>query len=110
MEQIIKPKSTGGFVRAVSGLFISKENPQGLTPKECTILAALIFILLSQADKTITKEVRNQLGNMTNHSHQVVTNYINKLKQKGVITEANRLHEVLTRERITILWNVPSAT
>lgn len=102
MEQVIKPKSLGAFVRAVSGLFITKNNPSGLTPKECTLIAVLIFILKQQGRTIVTKEIKEELANTTNHNFQVVTNYIAKLKSKGVINEDNKLHDVFFKTKIII--------
>ena len=99
IEQLIQPKSLGAYVRCLSGLFITKENPSGLSPKECTILAALCF-LLGDNKAPITKEVKVELANMTNHNFQVITNYIAKFKRKKVITENNTLHPIFYKRLI----------
>lgn len=102
MERVIKPTTLGGFVRSLSGLFITKENPQGLSPKECTVLAVLLS--LSQ-DKPValTKELRLEASNQLNQSLQVTTNYINKFKKKGVVT-GNSLHLLFFMDKITISY------
>lgn len=98
-EQLIQPKSLGSYVRCLSGLFISKENPSGLSPKECTILAALCFILKDNK-REINKEVKVELANLTNHNVQVITNYINKFKKKRAITKNNTLHPIFFKRLI----------
>lgn len=89
MEQVIKPKSIGGLVRSLSGLFITKENPQGLTPKECTVLAVLLSIV---GKEEITREHKVDVSGELNQSLQVTTNYISKFKRKRVVTEEHRIH------------------
>lgn len=101
---IIKPNSFGAFIRSLSGLFITKNNPGGITPKECTILAALLHILSQKESNVVTKEVKEELANMTNHSMQVITNYINKFKKKGVLLKDSTPHSILTQDKITIEW------
>jgi hypothetical protein len=103
-EQAVKPKSPGGFVRCLSGLFITKDNPGGLTPAELTVTAALFAILKSKNLEIIDKDVRLELANLNNFSFQVAVNYVNKLKSKGVVTADNRLHPIFFKEKITIEW------
>lgn len=107
MEQVIKPKSIGGLVRSLSGLFITKENPKGLTPKECTVLAVLVSVTWAHALEArtatiITKEVRVDVSNQLNQSLQVTTNYINKFKKKGVVQEHNKVHPIFFTTKIII--------
>ncbi len=99
----VEPKSLGGFVRCLSGFFITKSNPTGLTPAECTLLSALISLLQQTEDKIITKEVKVNLANMTNHSLQVITNYINKFVKKGVI-QSGKLHPIFYQDKIVISY------
>jgi len=99
----VEPKSLGGFVRCLSGFFITKNNPTGLTPAECTLLAALISILLQTKDQIITREVKVELANMTNHSLQVITNYMNKFVKKGLI-QMNKLHPIFYNQEIKISY------
>jgi hypothetical protein len=101
MEQVIKPKSLGGFIQSLSGFFITKENPSGLTPKELFILTTLVFILKQRATVVISKTIKEELANLTNHNFQVTTNYINKLRKKGVVLN-NRIHPFLTKSKIVI--------
>lgn len=103
METTIKPKSLEGFVRSLSGLFINKDNPQGLTPKEIELLIQLLTILRNKKEPVINKKVKVELANMTNHSLQVITNYINKLKEKGVIQDTS-VHPIFLRTKIIIQY------
>lgn len=91
MSYTVQPKSFGGLVRGLSGLFMTRENPQGLTPKECTVLATLLSVV---KDKKITKEMKVEVSNQLNQSLQVTTNYISKFKKKQVITDKNHLHPI----------------
>lgn len=104
MEQLITPKSPGGFVRCLSGLFITKSNPKGLTPTELTVVAILYSILITKEVNEVDKEVRLKLANLLNCSLQVAVNYVNKLKTKGVITKTNALHPVFFKKKIVIEW------
>lgn len=100
----VEPKSLGGFVRCLSGFFITKNNPTGLTPAECTLLAALISILHQTGDHRITKEAKLELANITNHSLQVITNYMNKFVKKGVIIE-DKIHPIFYMKEIKICYD-----
>lgn len=102
----VRPQTAGGFVRSVSGLLITKENPLGLTPKECTVLAVVLSVV---GGELITREHKVDISNELNQSLQVTTNYLSKFKKKGVIV-ANRLHPLFWAGKITILWNGSSAT
>lgn len=101
-EQLIKPKTLGGLVRSLSGLFITKENPSGLSPKECMVLAMLLFLVKNTESKNITKEIKVQLSNQLNQSLQVTLNYINKFKKKNVVLKDNTLHPILFKQRVII--------
>jgi hypothetical protein len=102
MNQLkLNPKTPGGIVRILSGVFISSSNPHGLTTKELKLVTLLLSILPNQEE--ITKEVKNQLCNMTNNKMQVMVNYLNILKKKGVIVK-NRLHPIFYKQQILIEW------
>ena len=100
MNQLkLTPKTLGGFVRTLSGVFITSSNPQGLTFVELKLLTALLSIL--PKDTEIHKDTKVQLANLTNNKVQVVVNYLNKLKRKGVIVD-NKLHPIFYKEQIII--------
>ena len=105
MEHIvITPKSPGGFVRCLSGLFITKENPPGLTPTELTVLATLFAVLQQHKATTIDKEIRKELATAMNSGLQTAVNYVNKFKKKGVVLNNNTLHPIFYKTKITIEW------
>jgi len=100
MNQLkLQPKTLSGFVRSLSGFFITSSNPQGLTTVELKLLTTILSILPNQEE--ITKEVKTQLCNLTNNKMQVVVNYINKLKKKGVIVN-DKLHPIFYKQQIVI--------
>lgn len=100
--QLIKPRTPGSFVRSISGFFITKENPLGLSPTELTVLAALYSLLLQNKKEVIDKATKEQVANAANTRLQVITNYISKFKKKGVVTKDNRLHPILYKTEIVI--------
>lgn len=102
MEQTLKPKTLGGFVRSVSGIFITKDNPNGLTPKECTLIAMLIAKVQKANVNVISKEMKIELANESNHTLQIVTNYINKFKKKSVINKEGGLHKIFFSTKVII--------
>lgn len=97
--QLIKPKTLPGYIHCLAGLFITKDNPLGLTPKELKFLAVLYSFVRTSA---ITKNTKVELSNHFNQSLQVTINYINRLKRKGVILKDNHLHSVFSKTRIII--------
>ncbi len=99
-HQTIKPKTWGSFVRAVSGLFITKDNPNGLTPKECTVVAC--FLHYTPSGSIVTKQVKVSVANDLNLGLQVATNYVTKFRKKGVITTDLKLHPVFYKDKIII--------
>lgn len=103
-EIIIRPKTLHGFVQGLSGMFVTKDNPGGLTPKELKMLSIMVFICKQKNVKTITREVREGMVEITAHSAQVITNYINKFKKKGAITDDGKISSVLFGNRVTILY------
>lgn len=100
----LKPKTRGSFVRCVSGLFITKTNPQGLTQAELNILTALYTILLTKNKTVVDKDVKIELANMTNNKLQVIINYVNKLKHKNVIMQDDTLHSIFSKQEIIIQY------
>ena len=103
MTHIVKPNTLGGFVRSLSGLFITKSNPLGLTNAECTVLAALIPIA---GNRQIKKEIKIQVASISNHGLQVVTNYFNRLKHKCAIRSNNTIHPILLNSTVIIKYEV----
>jgi len=100
-DLVIKPSTIGGYIRCISGLFITRSNPKGLTPTEINFVNLSYNVLTKLNQQEFTKEVREELANSMNTKTQVVTNYINTLKKKGVVKE-NKLHPVFYKTKLTI--------
>jgi hypothetical protein len=94
----VKRDTLLAYVSSLSGLFITKTSPHGLTPTEL-ILICYIHSISQGAE--ITREMKAQIANDTNHGLQVITNAINKLTKKGVIVD-NKLHPIFLSKQITI--------
>ena len=97
---VIPAKSLVQFVRAVSGLFITANNPAGIPEKEITIAAALLHTM--QGRKEVSTEDRIRVAELTNSKVQVITNYIGKMKKRGIIDATNHLHPIFFNTQITI--------
>ncbi len=104
---LIKSKTLRGYLQGISGLFITPDNPQGLTPKELDILTVLVFSLNEKGETILTTDVRARAGELTNHSKQVITNYIKRLRDKKAITAYNTLHPILRGINVTISYESP---
>ena len=98
----IKTQTQRGYLQAISGLFITKKNPGGLTPKELDFLAAIIFVGVDKETRAIGPEQKKHISALTNHPIQVVTNYIKKLRDKNVLTQDNKILPILLTDEITI--------
>lgn len=98
---VINTKTTKGYLQAISGVFISKEHPGGLTPKELDIITAFLFVM-DDEEGEITSEVKDKVSALFNHPRQVITNYVKKLRDKGVITRANKIHKLILSNETTI--------
>lgn len=99
---LVKTKTLRGYLQGISGLFISKDNPGGLTPKELDMLTAFLFIL-SQDDKgEIDASVKEKVASLTNHPPQVITNYVKRLRDKNVFTLSNKPHPILLETKIEL--------
>ena len=103
---LIRSKTLRGYLQGISGLFITPDNPQGLTPKELDILTVLIVSMNEQDVKVLNTDVRSRAGELTNHSKQVITNYIKRLRDKKAITKDNTLHPILRGIDVTISYEV----
>lgn len=97
---VIQPQTLSGLVRSLSGLFITKENPNGISPKECIVIACMLAHVPNK--EILSKEVKITISNQLNQSYQVTTNYVNKLKKKGVITAQDKLHSIFYEPKIII--------
>lgn len=94
--------SMRGYLQAISGVFISPENPGGFTPKELDVLAALVFVMKQKNESVISTHTRQSVAAMMNHPVQVITNYINVLKAKKAIDKDNKLSMLILSSRLVI--------
>jgi len=91
-------KSSREYAKAISGLFISKKNPSGLTSKEIEIVAKLMEhckqgIITSSARQASMEELKMKKQNFYNA--------MSVLKGKQVIT-GEELNKVFTTDTIRI--------
>jgi hypothetical protein len=100
---ILRPKTLHGLVQGLSGLFVSKTST-GLTPKELKMLSVLVFVCRERNTREVTKDVKQAVSEITNHSSQVVTNYVGKFKQKGAVSATNIVNHVLFGNKIAIIY------
>ncbi len=101
---IINTRTLRGYLQGISGLFISKDNPGGLTPKELDILTAFMFVMKDDLTKPINAEHKAQVASLTNHPVQVITNYVKKLRDKKVLMSTNKLQPILKYRETTITF------
>lgn len=94
-------KSHRGFIQALSGLFISKDNPTGLSPREMDILSMLLYV--AKGEKKVNQRIKEQISTLTGYNLQVVTNYVKKFRDKGVLSQKNEISPILLQEKITIV-------
>lgn len=95
-----------GYLQAISGMFSTKEQPGGLTPKEQEVLVAILFVIGS--DGLVTKETKAKTASLLNHPAQVITNYVKRLRDKGAITKDNKVHKLLQSGEVTIKYKKQS--
>jgi len=93
-------KSSAGYVRAVSGLFITKNHPSGLTPREIDIIAKLIE---HSSSGVVTFAARKKTMEQLDLKPQNFYNAMVILKEKGVMIE-QELHRTFTTNAITIKY------
>ena len=101
MKEIVVTKKYG-YVTAISGLFISKDFPSGLTAKEIVIFTVLWNVMEYRNENKITIEVKKQAAEILHISMQVLTNYMVKLRKKKLLTQDNMLNKVFTNPNISI--------
>lgn len=71
------------YIKAINGVFITKENPTGLTPSEIKVLGLLIQ--LSGSEKRVSKKLKDKVAKEVGTKTQVITNYVNRFRKKRVI-------------------------
>jgi hypothetical protein len=99
-----------GYLQAISGMFATKQHPGGLTPKEIDILVTILFVLDQESvgANIVTRLIKRQVSQLSNHPTQVVTNYMKRLRDKGALDKDNRLHKLIRTNEVTIKYKEPS--
>ena len=88
----LKINTLRGYVQAISGVFITQDNPTGLSPREMDVLTALLFYADKNKSEYITTHIKKEASISLGHNMQVITNYLQKFRQKKVISTDNKLH------------------
>ena len=91
-------QSPVAYVRAVSGLFITKNNPSGLTSKEIRIIAKL---MQHSSSGVVTFATRKRVMDELEIKQQHFYNSMTTLKSKGVLVN-EELHRIFTSDSLTI--------
>ena len=97
-------QSPVAYVRAVSGLFITKDHPSGLTGKEVRIIAKL----MEHSTKGVVtfaarKKTMEELGLKTQNFYNAMT----ILKGKGVLID-EEMHKIFTSTSLTVNYALSS--
>jgi hypothetical protein len=96
-----KPPHDIPYVRSLSGIFISKDNPTGITEREVLLLARIRELFREHRTETLNTEIRKKLRVGFGIKEQSLHNVISTLKKKKLITGENQLHKIL-RDDATI--------
>jgi hypothetical protein len=91
-------QSPVAYVRAVSGLFITKDHPSGLTSKEVRIIAKLME---HSTKGVITFAARKKTMEELGFKRQNFYNAMTVLKSKGVMVD-EEMHRIFTSHILTI--------
>ena len=91
-------KSPASYVRAVSGLFITKDHPSGLTSKDIKIIAKLME---HSKSGIVTFAARKKTMEELELKQQNFYNAMTILKGKGVLVD-EELHRIFTSDMLTV--------
>lgn len=91
-------QSPVAYVRAVSGLFITKNHPSGLTGKEIKIIAKLME---HSTSGVLTFAARKKTMDELGLKQQNFYNAMTILKSKGVLVD-EELHRIFTSTSLNI--------
>ena len=91
-------KNPAAYVKAASGLFITKSHPSGLTNKEIRIIAKLIE---HASSGVLTFAARKKTMDELVMKRQAFYNAMTILKAKGVLVD-EELHRIFTSDSLTI--------
>ncbi len=102
MNRTLTVNSALAFVTAVSGVFITPDNPSGLTKREREVVAALLDIIDDGTiNPRIQKKLWQQFKETVNLRTQSMSNMMSVLKIKRAVEfdrGAYSLHPVLRKE------------
>lgn len=109
MKKELEVTNAFHFVTAVSGVFITTGNPNGLTFRERQVTAVLLELLDGGTiNPRIQKDLWQEFKKAVNLKTQAMSNMMNTLKQKKVVTFHNGvydLHPILRRnEELAITY------
>jgi uncharacterized protein YdcH (DUF465 family) len=96
-----KPPNDVLYVKALTGIFMSRENPTGITEKESYMLAHIKRLFREHNTEQLNQEIRKKLRIAFSVKEQSLHNMISTLKKKKLLTKDNRLHKIL-RDDATI--------
>jgi len=91
-------KTQASYVRAVSGLFITKDHPSGLTSKDIKIIAKLME---HSKSGIVTFAARKRTMEELGLKQQNFYNAMTILKGKGVLVD-EELHRIFTSDTLTV--------
>lgn len=90
-----KPPNDYMYIRALTGIFISSQNPAGITEKEAQLLARIRELFTLHRTEQLNQEIRKKLRMELDIKEQSLHNMISILKKKKLITKDNGLHKIL---------------
>jgi hypothetical protein len=96
----LKVNTSDAYVRAVSGIFITKKNPSGLTPKEIELISKLME---HSVKGVITSKTRTVVTEAMGWKKQNFYNMVVILKTKGVLVD-EELHRIFTSGSINLQY------
>jgi hypothetical protein len=100
----LKVTTSEGYVRAVSGLFITKGNPSGLTKREVEMVAKL---MKHSVKGVITSKTRDKVTDEMGWKKQNFYNMVVILKAKGVLID-EELNRIFTAGAINLEYAAKS--
>jgi hypothetical protein len=96
-KYVNKEQNTARYIAAVSGLFITTDNPNGLTKKEMIMITVLIKQMELLNVNVITQSVRERTMEILQVDSRYLYNMISNLRRKRVITKDDTMHPFLRR-------------
>ena len=96
----MKVPTSKAFVTAVSGLFASKNNPNGLTPREIEFVCAAMD---HSTGGVIVKTTRFKIADELKIDMRTYYNMAHRLKKKRAIND-DQLHRVFTAREISVVY------